>query len=104
MPIAPITVPSGSRNAEAFSVVGMISPEALRGLSRAFRVTPRATTSRSAAMNSRVSSTLMKRDSDCSSTSSLRNPQERVDGVVGLEDLALEVGDEDRVGRVLDEA
>src|SRR5205809_50173 len=73
--LAPITVPSGSRNAEAFRVVGMVSPEALRGFRRAFRVTPRATTSRSAAMNSRVSSTLMKRDSDCSRISSLRNPR-----------------------------
>src|SRR5207253_5804965 len=50
------------------------TPLALRGLSRALRVTPRSTTSRSAAVNSRVSSGLMKRDSDCSSTSSLRNP------------------------------
>src|SRR6266478_256272 len=74
MPMAPITLPSGSRSAEALSVVGMTSPLALRGLSRAFRVTPRSTTSRNAAVNSRVSSALMKRDSDCSSTSSVRNP------------------------------
>jgi len=39
MPIAPITVSSASRSADAFSVVGMISPEALCGFRRAFRVT-----------------------------------------------------------------
>src|SRR5438094_259448 len=64
MPMAPITLPSGSRSAEALRVVGITLPLALRGLSRALRVTPRATTSRSAAVNSRVSSGLMKRDSD----------------------------------------
>src|SRR2546426_509918 len=46
MPMAPITLPSGSRSAEALRVVGIPSPLALRGLSRALRVTPRATTSR----------------------------------------------------------
>src|SRR5438874_1387731 len=74
-PMAPITRPSGSRRAEALRVVGMTSPLALRGLRRALRVTPRATTSRSAAVNSRVSSGLMKRESDCSSTSSVRKPR-----------------------------
>src|SRR5215211_2685129 len=73
-PIAPITLPSESRRAEAFSDVGMSSPVALRGLSTASRVTPRSTTSLSAAVNSRVSSSLMKRDSDCSTTSSWRKP------------------------------
>ena len=72
--MAPITRPSGSRRAEALSVVGIVSPLALRGLSRASRVTPLATTSCSAAVNSRVSSGLMNRDSDCSITSSGRNP------------------------------
>ena len=72
--MAPITFPSLSRRADAFSVVGMISPEALRGLRRALRVTPRSTTSRSAAVNSRVSSSSMKRETDCSSTSSRRRP------------------------------
>ncbi len=52
----------------------MISPEALRGLRTASRVTPCSTTSRSAAVNSCVSSGLMKRESDCSTTSSLRKP------------------------------
>src|SRR2546425_2174935 len=33
MPMAPITLPSGSRSAEALSVVGMTSPLALRGRS-----------------------------------------------------------------------
>src|SRR6059036_3840192 len=44
------------------------------GFRTTFRMTPRSTTSRSAAVNSRVSSGLMKRESDCSSTSSWRNP------------------------------
>src|SRR3989442_627160 len=74
MPMAPITLPSGSRSAEALRLVGMTSPLALRGFRPAFRMTPRSTTSRSAAVNSRVSSRLMKRESDCSSTSSCRNP------------------------------
>ena len=72
--MAPITRPSESRRAEAFKLVGMTSPEALRGLSRALRVAPRSMTSRRAAVNSRVSSGLMKRESDCSSTSSVRKP------------------------------
>ena len=102
--MAPITSPSGSRRAEAFSVVGITSPLALRGLSRALRVTPFSTTSRRAAVNSRVSSGLMNRDSDCSISSSGRKPSSCEDGVVGLEDLALQVGDEHRVGGVLDQA
>ncbi len=103
-PIAPITLPSESRSAEAFSDVGITSPVAERGLSTASRVTPRSTTSFRAAVNSRVSSSLMKRDSDCSTTSSRRKPEQGGDGVVGLEDLALQVRDEHRVGRVLDQA
>src|SRR4051794_29541560 len=75
MPMAPMTRPSGSRSAEAFSVVAMVSPEALRGLSRASRVTPLATTSRSAAVNSLVSSALMNLDRDCSTSSSGRKPR-----------------------------
>src|SRR5437879_939504 len=51
------------------------SPLALRGLSRALRVTPRSTTSRRAAVNSRVSWGLMKRESDCSRSSSGRKPR-----------------------------
>src|SRR5437667_438272 len=74
MPIAPITFPSPSRNADAFSVVGMTSPMALRGLSTTLRVTPRSTTSRNAARNSWVSCGEMKRDSDCSMSSAGRNP------------------------------
>ena len=73
--MAPMTVPSGSRKAEALRVVGMTSPEALRGLSRASRVTPFSTTSRSAAVNSRVSFGLMNLDSDCSTSSSGRKPR-----------------------------
>src|SRR5438477_297135 len=75
MPITPIARPSGSRRAEAFRLVGMTSPLALRGFRTTFRMTPRSTTSRSAAVNSRVSSGLMKRESDCSSTSAWRNPR-----------------------------
>ena len=69
-----MTVPSTSLRAEALRVVGMTSPEALRGFRRTLRVTPRSTTSRNAAMNSRVSSVEMMRDNDCSITSSGRNP------------------------------
>src|SRR5213594_1204686 len=75
MPMAPITLPSGSRSAEALRVVGITSPLALRGLSRALRVTPRSTTSRSAARNARVSSGEMMRESDCSISSSGRKPR-----------------------------
>src|SRR6266702_4169591 len=50
MPIAPMTLPSASRKAEAFRLVGMISPDALRGLRRALRVAPRSMTSRKAAV------------------------------------------------------
>ena len=85
-------------------MVGITSPVAARGFSRALRVTPRSTTSRSAAVNSRVSSALMKRDSDCSTHLVAAEAEQLRDGVVGLEDLALEVGDEHRVGRVLDQA
>src|SRR5205085_5662323 len=74
MPMTPMTSPAGPRRAEALRVVGMTSPEALRGLSRTLRVTPRATTSPRATMSSRASSRLTKRESDCSRTSSLRNP------------------------------
>src|SRR6267142_6817294 len=75
MPMAPITLPSGSRRAEALRVVGITSPLALRGLSRALRVTPRSTTSRRAARNPRVSSGEMMRESDCSISSSGRKPR-----------------------------
>jgi hypothetical protein len=75
MPMAPMTPPSGSRRAEAFSVVEITSPEALRGFNRALRVTPFSTTSRKAAVNSRVSSGLMNLDSDCSTSSSGRKPR-----------------------------
>src|SRR2546426_5561659 len=74
MPIAPMTLPSGSRSAEALRAVGMTSPLALRGLSRALRVTPRSTTSRRAAKNSRVSAGEMMRERDCSISSSGRKP------------------------------
>jgi hypothetical protein len=73
-PIAPITLPAESRKADAFSEVGITSPVADRGLRTALRVTPCSTTSFSAAVNSRVSSSEMKRDSDCSTTSSRRKP------------------------------
>src|SRR5438093_764320 len=50
MPIAPITRPSESRSAEAFRVVGVTSPEAVRGLSTALRVTPRSAARSAAAI------------------------------------------------------
>ena len=69
-----MTLPSGSRSAEALRLVGITSPLALRGLRTMLRVTPRSTTSRNAAVNSRASSVLMNRERDCSNTSSCRNP------------------------------
>ena len=44
--MAPIALPSTSRKADAFSVVGMIAPEALRGFNLALRVTPYQVASR----------------------------------------------------------
>ena len=74
MPMAPITSLSELRRAEAFSVVGIISPDALRGLRTAFRVTPCSTTSSSASMKSLVSSGEMIRERDCSISSAGRKP------------------------------
>src|SRR5713101_6798512 len=82
--MAPITLASKSLKAEAFSVVEITSPEALRGLRRALRVTPRSTTSRRAAVNSRVSCGLINR-------------------VICLQNLAFEIGDKHRIGGVLDQ-
>src|SRR5438046_5731648 len=97
MPTAPITLPSRSRSAEALSVVGMISPEALRGFKRAFRVAQRgrelAPLLRADEARERLLDQLV-----------LPEAEEVGDGVVGLQDLALEVGDEDGVGGVLDQA
>jgi len=42
-----------------------------------------------------------ERESDCSSTSFLAEPRSWETGVVGLQDLALEVGDEDGSGAFL---
>src|SRR5207244_1742872 len=67
----------------ALRVVGMASPDALRGLSRTLRVTPRSTTSPRATMSSRIAET-----------------QELEDRLVRQQDLALEVGDEDGVRSV----
>src|SRR2546425_834315 len=75
MPITPMTSPRGPRRAEALRVVAITSPEALWGLRRTLRETPCSTTSRRAAISSRASSRLTKRESDCSRTSSLRNPR-----------------------------
>src|SRR5437016_5497395 len=103
MPIAPITVPSESRNAEAFSVVGMISPEALRGFRRAFRVTPRAPTSRK---RGHEPSGLVQADEAGQRLLEdfvLAEPQELGDRLVGDEDLALEVGNEHRVRSIGDD-
>src|SRR5207302_1744197 len=86
MPMTPMTSPAGSRREEALRVVGMASPEALRGLSRTLRVTPRSTTSPRATMSSRIAET-----------------QELEDRLVRQQDLALEVGDEDGVRSVGDD-
>src|SRR5438094_5708264 len=86
MPMAPITLPSGSRRAEALRAVGITSPLALRGFRRALRVTPRSTTSRRAARNARVSSGEMMRESDCSISSS-----DRKSGVEGTAALACRI-------------
>src|SRR5438552_6602474 len=74
MPMTPMACPAASRSADAFNVVGMTSPDAVPGWSRRFRVTPRSTTSRTAATNSWVSGGLRKRETDCSRTSSRRRP------------------------------
>src|SRR5919201_986172 len=100
MPMPPITLPSGLRSADALRVVGITSPLALRGLSRALRVTPRSTTSRSAARNSRVSSGEMIRESDCSDQLVVAKSEELRDGIVGLQDLAFEIGNEHRIRSV----
>ena len=99
-----MTRPSGSRRAEAFRVVGITSPLALRGLSRALRVTPFSTTSRRAAVNSRVSSGRDEPRQRLLDQLVRAEAEELRDGVVGLEDLAFQVGDEHRVGGVLDQA
>lgn len=92
------TRPSRSRRAEALSVVGITSPEALRGLRLAFRVTPRSTTSRRAAVNWRVfradeAGDGLFNDLICAEA------EELGDGVVGEGNLAFEVRDEHRVRR-----
>ena len=69
-----MTLPSGSRRAEAFSVVGMTSPLALRGLSRALRVTPLLD---HLAQGGGELARLLRadeRESDCSISSSGRKP------------------------------
>ena len=102
--MAPMTLPSGSRRAEAFSVVGMTSPLALRGLSRALRVTPAlhhlaqrrgelARLLRADEARQRLLDQLVRAEAE-----------QLGDGVVGLEDLAFQVRDEHRVGGVLDQA
>src|SRR2546422_4216714 len=91
MPITPIARPSAARRAEAFRLVGMTSPLALRGFRTTFRMTPRSTTSRSAALGAdearqRLLEHLI-----------LAKPEELGIRIVGLQDLAFEVGDEHRV-------
>jgi hypothetical protein len=100
-PIAPITFPSASRSAEALREVGMTSPVA-RAVEARVRVTPlrplRAGGGELAGLfadeaRERLLDDLVPAEAE-----------EFGDRVVGLEDLALEVGDEHRVGRVLDQA
>ena len=81
----------------------MTSLLALRGFRTTFRMTPRSTTSRSAAVNSRVSSGLMKRDERLLEHLVLAEAEQLRDGIVRLQDLAFEIGDEYRVGRVRDD-
>lgn len=102
--MAPMTRPSASRSAEALRLVGMTSPLAVRVqldvADRAF-----STTSRRAAVNWRVSSALMKRETDCSTTSSVcGNREAGRNRIVGEGDLAFEVGDEHRVRSVFNKA
>src|SRR5258708_32797302 len=66
--------PSESRRADAFSVVEIASPEALRGLRRALRVIGIATISTPVAGSSRLPSSPLKKDRDWSTTSSPPQP------------------------------
>src|SRR5437016_3125439 len=110
MPMTPVTLPPGSRSAAALSVVGMTSPEALRGFRRALRVEHRV--ARDAALHhlaqrGRELARLLRADEARERLLDelvLPEAEELGDGVVGLEDLALQVGDEDRVRGVLDQA
>src|SRR6516162_2692883 len=92
MPMAPITRPSGSRRAEAFSVVGMTSPLALRGLSLALRVTLGDHLAQRRGELPRLLGADEARQRLLDQLRPAEAEQLR-DGVVGLEDLALEVGD-----------
>src|SRR5262249_42161441 len=104
MPIAPMMLPSVSRRADALSVVGIISPDALRGCSRTLRVTSRSTTSRPGARSDLPRLVGREKPGD-----GLLEPlvppqaQQTRDRIVGLEDLAFQVTDEDRIGRVRDD-
>src|SRR5213083_540627 len=86
MPIVPTTRPSALRSAAAFRLVGMTSPDAERGGELALLL--RADEARERLLEQLV----------------LAEAQQLGDGIVGLQDLALEVGDEHRVGRVFDQA
>ena len=102
--MAPMTFPSGSRSAEALRVVGMTSPEA------AARV-------EAGVAGDALLDDLAQGGGELARLLRADEPRERLldhlvraeaeelgDGVVGLEDLALQVGDEHRVGGVLDQA
>ena len=102
--MAPITLPSGSRSAEALRVVGMTSPLALRGLRRALRVTPLLDDF--AQRRGELAGLLGADEAGQRLLEQLvrAEPEQLGDGVVGLQDLAFEVRDEHRVRRVLDQA
>src|SRR5256886_8510880 len=97
MPITPMTSPPGPRRAEALRVVGMTSPEALRGME--------ADVAGDAALDDLAEGAhqlarLVQADEAGQRLLEpfvLAEPQELGDGVVGDEDLALEVGNEYRV-------
>ena len=101
--MAPMTRPSGSRRAEAFSVVGMTSPEALRGFRRALRVDALLD---DLAQGGGELARLLRADEPRQRLLDQlvgAEAEELADGVVGLEDLALQVGDEHRVRGVGDD-
>ena len=101
--MAPIAFPSVSRSADAFSVVGITSPVAARGV--------QASVARDAALDDLTESgrelarLLLADEAGERLLDHLvaAEPEELRDGLVRLEDLPLEVGDEHRVRRVFDQ-
>src|SRR6185503_16355565 len=100
MPITPMTVPSASRRAEAFRLVEMTSPLALRGFRTTFRSDP--------PFNHFPQSggelpRLFRPDEACERLLEhfiLPKPEQLRHRVVGLKYLAFEIRNEYRVGSV----